>query len=91
MLEKLRAAQRDRDALAARVGRVSAREALDGAEDLFAELDRMAERILDEERRADAAGDVLDLHEEPPDPAAADPEADAEARLRDLRRRLGRD
>lgn len=86
MTERLEEARRKRESLGAAAGRVEARESIRGADDLFAELDRMAEKISDFERRGRAArevGDELDGGEETPDHDAA-----AEARLRDLKRRM---
>jgi phage shock protein A len=68
------------------------------ADDLFAELDRMAEKIGGEEARARAAESMgnLDLDEE----AASDfdrelgsdpPPPDVDRRLEELKRRMGRD
>jgi len=58
MLDKVREAQVRRDSLAASVGRTGARDSIGSADDLFSELDRMAEKIGEEERRADAAADL---------------------------------
>lgn len=90
MLERLEKARRKRDSLSAGAGRVQARDSIREADDLFAELDRMAEKIGDFERRGRASREVeeeledLDLDAE----AARDPEGDAEARLRELKRRM---
>lgn len=89
MVDRLKEARTSRDGLAARAGRTRARESLGEADDLFAELDRMAEKIDDAERRGQAA-EELDSELDPgaaPDPA--DPEAAADARLRELKRRMG--
>jgi hypothetical protein len=96
MLAKVKEARDRRDALAAQAGRTGAHQALGEADDLFAELDRMAERIGDTERAGDAAaemggdlgGDFDDLRI---DPYARPPrvtDEDLEARLADLKRRM---
>jgi len=60
MLDKIREAQKQREALGATAGRADARESIRGAEDLFDELDRMAEKIEDDDRRREAAEDLFD-------------------------------
>lgn len=94
MLDKIREAQKDRDALAATSGRASARDSIRGAGDLFDELDRMAEKITDDDERRKAAEDVLrdldspgselhlDMDPEPPR------EVDYDSRLEELKRRM---
>jgi phage shock protein A len=92
MLAKLKEAKASRDALAATAGRSDARESIGAADDLFSELDRMAEKIGDEDARARAAEDMdfLDLDEED---FASRPreEVDVDARLEELKRRMGRE
>lgn len=96
MLAKVKEAQAKRDTLAATTGRSGARESLRAADDLFSELDRMAEKIGDEDARAGAAQDFSDmdfsasdfdqeLHREP------EPEVDMDARLEELKRRMGKE
>ncbi|HKJ01845.1 MAG TPA: hypothetical protein VJ997_05300 [Longimicrobiales bacterium] len=92
MLAKVKDAQSKRDALAATSGRSGARESLNAADDLFSELDRMAEAIGDEDARAKAAEDFADLDLDadpdlPPPPA----QVDFDARLEELKRRMGKD
>ncbi len=95
MMERLKEARANRDALAAKLGRGQAREAIRDADDLFAELDRMAETIDDAGRRREAEDEVRrelgdDLDEVPSaDPAELE-ELDVDARLEDLKRRMGR-
>jgi phage shock protein A len=92
MLEKVKEARGRRDALSAQVGRTGAHASLGEADDLFAELDRMAEKIGDTERAGEAArsfGDEFDdLRVDPyaPPPRATD--EDLEARLAALKRRM---
>lgn len=89
MEAKLREAQTRREDLIARSGRTDARSSIDAGDDLFAELDRMAEKILDEEHRAEALEELLeeDLKPStPPRPA----ELEIEEKLAELKRRMGR-
>ena len=98
MMAKVKEAAAKRDALAAKSGRAGARDTIGAADDLFSELDRMAEKIGDEESRARAAesfGD-LDLDGDAADDfdrelEAEEPEVDVDARLEELKRRMGRD
>ena len=96
MLAKVKEAQAKRDTLTATTGRSGARESISAADDLFGELDRMAEKIGDEDARAGAAQDFSDmdfsasdfdaeLHREP------EPEVDMDARLEELKRRMGKE
>jgi len=92
MLAKVKEAQAKRDSLSATTGRTGARESLHAADDLFSELDRMAEKIGAEDARAQAAEEFSDLDFEadpdfaPPPP----PELDVDARLEELKRRMGK-
>lgn len=92
MLAKVKEAQAKRDTLAATSGRSGARESLGAADDLFSELDRMAEAIGDEDARAKAAEDFadLDLDADPDLPPPPSP-VDFDARLEELKRRMGKD
>lgn len=97
MLKQIKEAQKKRDTLAAEVGRGSAREAIRESRGLFDELDRMADRMGDEGRQADAAEELyrdtaaedwdsdLGLETEPPPRQ----ETDVDARLAELKRRMG--
>lgn len=92
MTAKVKEAEAKRDALAATTGRTGARESLGAAEDLFAELDRMAEKIDEEDARARAAESFADFDlagdDEPPPES---PPVDFDARLEELKRRMGQD
>ncbi|HSG08184.1 MAG TPA: hypothetical protein VLA36_07495 [Longimicrobiales bacterium] len=92
MLAQVKDAQAKRDTLAATSGRSGARESIRAADDLFAELDRMAEAIGDEDARAKAAEDFadLDLDADPDLPPPPLP-VDFDARLEELKRRMGKD
>jgi len=94
MLDKIREAQKQREALGATAGRADARESIRGAEDLFDELDRMAEKIEDDDRRREAAEDLFDEVElggedYGPDRSAGAPDVDE--RLAELKRRMGKE
>ena len=93
MLEKVKEAQTKRDSLAATAGRSEAHESLRAADDLFAELDRMAEKIGDEDARgrASEALDDLDLGGDDFDPPPRSPEPDVDERLAELKRRMGQE
>jgi phage shock protein A len=78
-----------------RPSRTSARGSLSEADDLFAELDRMAEKIEGTERQAEAAQAMEDIDLDEPsdfhvsldDEPAAPPDVDAA--LAELKRRMG--
>jgi len=94
MLVQLKEAKAKRASLAATQGRVEARNALGGASDLFDELDRMAEKIDGVDRQREAEEDLLEEFgdlESPLAPGGLSPEELAEARLRELKRRMGED
>jgi phage shock protein A len=87
MTGQLKEARVRREALTASAGRTGARSSFQEADDLFSALDRMAEKIGDTEAAADAAselGDYLDGDFRPPPR-----EPDMEARLAELKRRMG--
>lgn len=94
MVRQLGEARHKRDALAASAGRTQAHERLRQADGLFSDMDRMADRIRDLEARAAAAEELGGselfgddgLSQAPPPPS----EADVEARLAELKRRMGR-
>jgi len=85
MLVKIKEAQKDRDQLAATAGRSSARDTIRGAGDLFDELDRMAEKISGESEQARASEEVWEAVEDQAE------EVDFDARLDELKRRMGED
>jgi phage shock protein A len=93
MLAKMKEAQASRDGLAASAGRTGARESLYAADDLFSELDRMAEKIGHEDAQAQAAEEFagLDLDADPDFAPPPPPEVDLDARLEELKRKMGRD
>jgi phage shock protein A len=92
MLDQLREAQSRRDTLAADAGRSDARDSIRGADDLFDELDRMADRIRDEDDLSQAEDELL--RDADPDFDSASPTRpalDVDARLAELKRRMGRE
>lgn len=93
MLDKVKEAQASRDGLTASAGRTQARESLHAADDLFSELDRMAEKIGHEDARARAAEELgdLDLDADPDFAPPPPPELDLDARLEELKRKMGRE
>jgi phage shock protein A len=91
MLQKVKEAQVKRDSLTATAGRHDARESIGAAGDLFSELDRMAEKIGDEEAQGEAAAsmDPLDMHVDVDAPTPTFEDVDYDARLEELKRRMG--
>ena len=93
-------ATKKRGSLGATAGRVGAREALSEADDLFSELDRMAEKMTGERAHAEAAEELdsidLDRGETPDYDVTLDApppreELDVDAALAELKRRMGRE
>lgn len=103
MLARFNEARSKRDELSATAGRSSARGSFAEADDLFGELDRMAEKIEGERSQGEAAeildsldldGDVDgggDYHVELDDPPPAREELDVDAALAELKRRMGQE
>lgn len=91
MTEQFKKAEASRASLSATAGRSEARDSIQGTGDLFEQLDRMAERIEDEDARARASEELAsdfelrDVGYEEPIP----PVRDLDERLRDLKRRMG--
>jgi len=90
MMEKLKEARARRDSLAAEAGRTGARTAIGETDELFSELDRMAERIGDTDASAQAAREMddFDLRVDPDAPIRR-PDVDYDAALEELKRRMG--
>jgi phage shock protein A len=95
MMASLKEARAKRDSLSATSGRASARESLTGADDLFSQLDRMAEKIEGEDHQRAAEEDLLaefgELDSSSPRYRGPSPEEEAEARLRELKRAMGKE
>lgn len=94
MLAQFKEAKAKREALTATTGRAEARNSLNEADDLFAQLDRMAEKIdgVDHQREAeeDLLAEMGNDYSSPP-PRGMSPEEEAEAKLRELKRLMGKD
>jgi phage shock protein A len=97
MLARIKEARTEREGLTATTGRTQARQSLDEADDLFSQLDRMAEKIEGERHAADAAEELDDLDVDRPSdfhvgidrPPAQPPDVDAA--LAELKRRMGKE
>lgn len=99
MYERFHEAKSKREALSATTGRSGARESITAANDLFDELDRMAEKIegTDAQAQAAQAFDELDFddggseHRIDLDAPPRNQELDVDAALEELKRRMGED
>jgi phage shock protein A len=97
MFARFNEAQEKRDALTSTTQRTGARGSISEADDLFAELDRMAEKIEGTEAAADAAEAFSDLdldggseyHVEYDEHEPPKREMDVDAALAELKRRMG--
>ena len=91
MIEQIKKARANRDSLAATAGRAGARETFNRTDDLFGELDRMADRMEGGEGSAGRADDIFDRDRELDESVRrARRERVADARLEELKRRMGR-
>ncbi len=96
MIAKFGQARNKRDSLSTASGRLQEQEPLTKADDLFSELDRMADKVEDDHSRTEAAEeldssyvrrdpeDQIDIEDTPPTREALD----AEAALEELKRRM---
>ncbi|TVP57403.1 MAG: hypothetical protein EA351_05730 [Gemmatimonadales bacterium] len=98
MTEQLKEARTRRDSLTATAGRTGARDRIEEADDLFARMDEMAERISDFDARAQAAQEFGEMNLDGVEASTWDRERsekaardDVDARLEELKRRMGRD
>ena len=101
MIETIKEADKNRATLAATAGRSGARNSIEGADDLFSELDRIAEEIEGDDDRREARQDVeQSLHDREEEEDLADrlddldpesPVMDVDARLEALKRAMGRE
>lgn len=94
MMGKVKEARERRASLQAEAGRTGARDTLGNVDDLFDAFDRMGERISGEEAAASAAeGFATEFDDLSVDPHAPPrrPDVDVDARLEELKRRMGRD
>ncbi|MYG80287.1 MAG: hypothetical protein F4187_00260 [Gemmatimonadetes bacterium] len=91
MLEQIKKARASRESLKATAGRTRARSSIQGSDDLFGELDRMADRIEGNEADTDAADELFDdAGDFDHELRRARREEVADARLEELKRRMGR-
>jgi len=91
MLAQIKKARADRSTLAAQAGRTKARDSVRGADDLFGELDRMAEKIGDTEAGAEAGSSLFDDAGEFDEELERSRREEAiDSRLDELKRRMGR-
>ena len=88
MLEQIRHAHTQASALSATARRTRARRSVAGADDLFARMDGMAAEVEGNERRGEAAESLFDDAGSVIDERAVR-EAEADARLAELKRRMG--
>jgi phage shock protein A len=95
MIATIKESEKNRDTLTATAGRATARNSIDGAEDLFAELDQIAGDIKDDDAQRDAQMEVNDaMDDDPLDEFRSAPEPppiNVDARLEALKRAMGRD
>jgi chromosome segregation ATPase len=100
MSAQLAEAMQKRGTLGASAGRTDARQALSDADDLFSELDRMAEKMtgeraqteaIDEVDSLDLGGDEASDYEVTLDAPPPREEMDVDAALAELKRRMGRE
>ena len=98
MTGQLKEARARRDSLTATAGRTGARNRIEEADDLFARMDEMADRISDFDARAQAAQELgemeLDGVERPTwdgSGTSTSDRANVDARLAELKRRMGKD
>lgn len=94
MLLQFKEAKSRRASLSSTAGRADARNSISEADDLFAQLDRIAEEIDGEDYRREAEREVMsDLndHRSSPPPRGPSPEEEAEAKLRELKRLMGKE
>jgi phage shock protein A len=95
MIATIKDAEKNRDTLTATAGRATARNSIQGADDLFAELDRIAGDLEGEDARRDARREVDEALDD--DPLAEfrsgppPPPMDVDARLEALKRAMGKE
>ncbi|MGD8359783.1 MAG: hypothetical protein PVJ04_00020 [Gemmatimonadota bacterium] len=94
MMAQFKEAKAKREALTATKGRAEARSSMTEADDLFAQLDRVAEKIEGIDHQREAEEELLADLGSPgagPPPGGLSPEEEAEAKLRELKRMMGKD
>ena len=89
MIEQIKEARANRTALQAEAGRTIARDSLRGADDLFGELDRMAEKISGTQAQTEAEESLFDDAEEFEEALYEERKEEViDARLEELKRRM---
>ncbi len=91
MIDAIKDAEKNRDGLTATVGRASARNSIEEADDLFSQLDRFADEIEGDDARRKAGIELDDLIDDGPDRFESRPgpeEIDVDARLEALKRAM---
>jgi len=95
MYAQFHEAKEKRDALTATTGRSGARESISAADDLFEQLDRMADKIEGNKAQAEAAQEFDEIDFDAPsefhvdiDEAPEEKELDVDAALEELKRRM---
>jgi len=91
MLAQFKEAKAKRATLTATTGRAGARDSMTEADDLFAQLDRMAEKIEGVDHQREAEEELLAELGSPPFSRGMSPEEEAEAKLKELKRMMGKD
>lgn len=96
MTEQFKEARTRRDEMIASAGRTGARTRINEADDLFARMDEMADRIEHFDAKAQAAQELGDLELDDIEASTWDRQAgapadDVDARLAELKRKMGRD
>lgn len=89
MTAQFKEARAKRESLTATLGRATARNSMNESDDLFAEMDRMAERIQGVDHQREAEEELLEDLDRMESSRGPTPEELAEARLRELKRRMG--
>ena len=91
MIDAIKEADKNRDTLAATAGRASARNSIDEADDLFSQMDRIADEIGADDARRTANSELDDLLDDREDRFESSPELeeiDMDARLEALKRAM---
>ena len=91
MIEAIKGAEKNSAGLAATAGRASARNSIDEADDLFSQLDRIANEIGGDDARREAGSELDDLLDDRRDRFDSRPdvgEIDVDARLEALKRAM---
>ena len=92
MVVAIKEADKNRDTLAATAGRASARNSIDEADDLFSQLDRIADESGADDAKREANSEIDDLLDDGPDRFESRPareDIDVDARLEALKRAMG--